>query len=295
MPKLKINLDFSLKRLDLVTKGLVTTKFLGGYASAFKGQGLEFADYRNYNEGSDDASLIDWKASRRVNDLLVKEFVEERNLEIIFLVDVSEKMLTSSVKKLKAEYIAELVSSFSYSMLKAGDSVGILLFSDRIVKYIPPQSGLRQYYSITKNLSETSNYGGYADVEKAIDFIFKTGSKNALVILISDFIYPFSSEKSLKLTARKFDLITFMIRDSRDMTLPQGIGEVIVEDPHSGEVLLINPKKIRKEYARLTNSDVTHIRNLMKKAGADFLFLETNKPFVKPLLEFFKAREAKWR
>ena len=102
MAKLKINLDFSLKRLDLVTKGLVTTKFLGNYASAFKGTGLEFADYRKYNEGEDDAALIDWKASKRVNELLIKEYVEERNMEIMFLVDVSEKMLTSSIKKLKA-------------------------------------------------------------------------------------------------------------------------------------------------------------------------------------------------
>lgn len=293
MVKLKINLDFSLKRLDLVTKGLVTTKYLGSYSSAFKGQGLEFADYRRYSEGVDDASLIDWKASRRVNDLLVKEYVEERNLEIIFLVDVSEKMLTGSVKKLKAEFIAELVASFAYSMLRAGDAVGLMMFSDKIVKFLPPQSGLKQFYSLTKNLSDTTNYGGFSDVDNAVDFIFKRGNENTLIILISDFIYPLKSEKSLKLAAMKFDLITIMARDARDMTLPKGMGEIVVQDPYSGETLLIDPSKVRKHYASQSSSDVTQVKNLMKKIGADFLFLETDKSFVKPLMSFFKARESK--
>ena len=168
MAKLKIDLNFSLKRLDLVTKGLVTTQFLGNYASAFKGQGLEFANYRNYIQGNDDASRIDWKASKRVSNLVVKEYVEERNMEVICLIDVSKKMLTSSVKKLKAEYIAELVASFSYSMLKSGDSVGLMLFSDKIIKYSPPQSGLQQFYSLTEKLSNTNNYGGYCDIDKAM-------------------------------------------------------------------------------------------------------------------------------
>ena len=128
MPKLKINLNFSLSRLDLAIKGLTTTQFLGQYQSVFKGQGLEFADYRTYTQGVDDASLIDWKASRRANNLLVKEFIEERNLEVIFMVDVSSQMLAGSVQKLKAEYIAEIVAAMGYSILKAGDAVGLLLF-----------------------------------------------------------------------------------------------------------------------------------------------------------------------
>jgi uncharacterized protein (DUF58 family) len=295
MAKLKIDLNFSLKRLDLVTKGLVTTQFLGNYASAFKGQGLEFANYRNYIQGNDDASRIDWKASKRVSNLVVKEYVEERNMEVIFLIDVSKKMLTSSVKKLKAEYIAELVASFSYSMLKSGDSVGLMLFSDKIIKYSPPQSGLQQFYSLTEKLSNTNNYGGYCDIDKAMNFIFKKGNENALVILISDFIYPFSNEKNFKLAARKFDLITILIRDPRDLTLPEGEGEIVVEDPHSGETLLINPKMIKKEYASIVNSDINKVKNLMKKIGADFLHLQTDKEFIKPLITFFKSREARWR
>ena len=295
MAKLKINLDFSLKRLDLVTKGLVTTKFLGNYASAFKGQGLEFADYRNYTQGTDDASRIDWKASQRVSSLLVKEYVEERNMDVLFVVDVSEKMLAGSTKQLKAEYVAEMVAALSYSMLGAGDAVGLVLFSDKIVKFVQPQSGMKQVYSITESLSNTNNYGSYPDVDKAVDFAFKNVDDGTLVILISDFIYPIRSEKNFKIVSSKFDLISIMVRDPIDMALPAGSGEVVVQDPVSGEVLLVNPAKVRKEYGSMGSSDVTRVRNLMKKAGGDLLFIETSKPFVKPVVEFFKKREAQWR
>ncbi|MFH1358370.1 MAG: DUF58 domain-containing protein [archaeon] len=295
MAKLKIDLDSSLRRLDLVTRGFVNTKFLGNYASAFRGNGLEFSDYRNYVQGVDDASLIDWKASKRVNNLLVKEYVEERNLEVIFLVDVSEKMLTSSTKKLKAEYIAELVASFGFNILKAGDSVGLVLFSDKIVKFLHPQTGLKQFYNLTKYLLDINNYGSFSDVDNAIDFIFKNGNRGSLVILISDFIYPLKSEKSFKFASSKFDLISMMVRDVRDMSLPGGMGRVVVKDPYSGETLLISPERIKKEYSKVASSDVAKIRNLMKKIGGDFLYLQTDKSFAEPLIGFFKAREAKWR
>jgi uncharacterized protein (DUF58 family) len=294
MSKLKINLNFSLKRLSLVTKGLVNTKFLGNYASAFKGSGLEFADYRRYDPSGDDAGLIDWKASMRVNDLIVKEYVEERNLDVLFVVDVSEKMLAGSVSKLKAEYIAELVTSLSYNMLSAGDAVGLVMFSDKIVKYVRPESGLKQVYSITENLSNTNNYGSYSDVDKATDFVFKHANNGSLIFLISDFIYPINSEKNFRMVAKKFDLIGVMVRDPIDMELPAGKGEVIVQDPVSKEVLLINPSKIRKEYKSMNTSDVNKMHNMMRKFGADLLFLNTGKSFVEPLIGFFKRRESEW-
>jgi uncharacterized protein (DUF58 family) len=295
MSKLKIGSGFALKRLDLVVKGLVDTPLLGNYSSVFKGVGLEFADYRVYNSGSDDASRIDWKASKRVGQVLVKEFVEERNLEIIFLVDVSSQMLTGSTKKLKAEYIAEFVSALSRSVLVSGDSVGLILFSDKIVEESRPKQGLVQFNSITKSLSDVSNYGGYSNIDNALDFVFKKGSDGALVVLVSDFIYGLRSEKLLRLASRKFDLISVMVRDPRDMTLPKGGGEVILEDPYSGSTLLINPENIGGDYARMANADVNKIRNVLQKHGSDFLFLETDKPFVKELVKFFSMRAAKWR
>ena len=295
MGRLKIDPGFSLKRLDLVLKGLSNTQYMGNYKSAFKGIGLEFADYRLYSHGNDDASLIDWKASKRVNQTLVKEFVEERNIDILFLVDVSSQMLTGSTKKLKAEYIAEFVASFSRSALEAGDSVGLVLFSNKIIKNILPGSGMKQFYSLTDSLSDTGNYGGYSDIDNAINFSFKNGKEGSLVILISDFIYGLNQSKNLKLASKKFDFISIVVRDPIDINLPKGIGEVVIEDPYSGSELLIDPNKVRKEYAKETNSNLNKIKLLMKKYGADYLLLETNKPFVKEIVKFFKKRGAEWR
>ena len=128
-----------------------------------------------------------------------------------------------------------------------------------------------------------------------MDFVFKKGNKGSLVVLISDFVYGLKSERTLKLAAKKFDFISMMVRDPRDMTLPEGSGEVVLEDPYSGSTLLVNTSSIKKEYAKETSSDVTRIKNLMKKNGADFLFLGTEKPFVKEIVKFFNMRAAKWR
>ncbi|MBR9704687.1 DUF58 domain-containing protein [Candidatus Pacearchaeota archaeon] len=295
MARLKIDLGFSLKRLDLVVKGLIDTRYLGGYSSVFKGTGLEFADYRKYYPGSDDSHLIDWKASKRVNELVVKEFVEERNLDVIFLVDVSSQMLTGSSKKLKAEYIAEFVSSFSRSVLAVGDSVGLVMFSDKIVKNIPADSGMKQFYSLTKNLTNVSNYGGYSNIDNAISFIFKSRGEGALVILVSDFIYGIKSDRNLKLASKKFDFISVIIRDPIDMDLPKGFGEVVVEDPYSGSTLLIDPNKVDREYIKDVRIHIGQIEKMIKKSGSDYLFLETNKPFIKDIIKFFKRREAQLR
>ena len=295
MAKLKIRSDFSLKRIDLEVKGLVSNQFLGNYKSVFKGVGLEFEDYRRYDPSNDDASRIDWKASKRVGQILVKEFVEERNLEIVFLVDVSSPMLTSSTEKLKAEYIAELVSALSQGVLGAGDSVGLVLFSNKIIKDLRPQQGMAQYYSMLRDISNTSNYGGYSDVNLVLDYAFKKINSGALVILVSDFIYGLKSENLLKLAAKKFDLIFMMVRDPRDLTFPEGSGEVLLEDPYSGSTLLVSPKNIKDEYKKNVLSEMNQLKGRVIKYGADFLFLQTDKPFVRELIRFFKMRADRWR
>jgi len=295
MGKLKISSGFSLKRLDLAIKGVTNTALLGNYKSAFKGSGLEFEQFRKYNPSNDDASRIDWKASRRTNQLLVREFREERNVEIIFVVDVSSQMLTGSTKRLKAEYAAEVISTLSQSVLMAGDSVGMIMFADGVSKELTPQRGMAQYYAITNELTKVSNYGGYGDTDKALNLVFNKAEEGSMVFLISDFVNGLNSEHLLKLSAKKFDLIVTMVRDPRDMSLPTGAGEVFLEDPHTGDSILVEPRKIRKVFAREVISDIKKTRKLLDKYGADFLFLETEVPFVNEIIKFFKRREAAWR
>ncbi|MCR4285114.1 MAG: DUF58 domain-containing protein [archaeon] len=295
MARLKIGPEFALNRLDLAVKGLRDTAFLGEYKSVFKGGGLEFLGYRNYNSSSDDASRIDWKASKRVGKMVVKEFEEERDSDVIFVVDASSQMLIGSTKKLKAEYVAELVSVLSQSVLSAGDSFGLLLFSNKIIKNVLPERGKVQFFRLTDELSDVSNYGGYSDVDMALDYAFKNFRRGSLVVFISDFVYGVNSERLLKLAAKKFDLILMMVRDPRDMTLPKGSGEVLFEDPFSGETLLVTPNEIWKEFSQVVSGDIHHLSKILKKYGSDFLFLDTEKPFIKEIIKFFKIRASRWR
>lgn len=294
MAKLKIDLIPSLQRLDLIVKGSVNTRFMGNYPSAFKGQGLEFSNYRAYTP-SDDVSRIDWKTSNRAQKLLVKEFIEERNLNVIFILDVSSKMMLGSISKLKCEYTAELVASFANTILKAGDSVGLTMFSDKIAKNIIPNNGMKHFHIISDSLSDLSFYGGGSNIKKVLQYAINAFDKNSLVILISDFINGNTFLDELKFAAKKFDFIGIMIRDPIDMNLPEGVGQVFVEDPVTRERMLFSPNKLKDLYSAETKREVSNLNRIFKNSGADFLFLHTNKSFVGDLITFFKKRESKWR
>lgn len=294
MPKLKIDITPSLEKLDLMVKGLVNTKFMGNYASTFRGRGLEFSGYRNYSP-SDDASTIDWTASNRARRILIKEFVEERNLKVYFLLDSSSKMLLGSTKKLKIEYAAELIASFSHTILKAGDLSGLTMFSDNIIKDIAPGSGMKQFYSISSSLSTLSLYGGGSNIKKALAHAINTFENGAVVILVSDFIDADMFIDELKFAAKKFDFIGMMVRDPIDKELPKGAGQVLIEDPETGDRILISPNKLRDLYAKETKRNISKLTNTFRNTGADFLPLSTNKPFVEDLINFFKRRALEWK
>jgi len=229
------------------------------------------------------------------NELLLKEYSQERNLEIIFLVDVSKKMLLGSSKKLKAEYVAELVSSLCYSMTQMGYSVGFVMFSDKVIKIIRPEIGFKQVNTIINLLSQSENYKGNTNLNNVVEYSFNNFNKDSLVILISDFITLGISENLLKLASEKFDFISFMVRDPREVSLPSDAGEVVLSDPYTGETILVDSKKYRKEYSKETSAEISKLNSLMKKIGSDFLFLETSKDFITPLIQFFKIRESRWR
>ena len=185
--ELKLDLSEGIKRLKILTSQIVNTSIVGGYKSVFKGHGLEFEDYRQYTP-NDDASLIDWKASVRSKELFIREFVEERNLNVYFLIDVSSSMIYGSIDKLKMEYAGELAAALSYVVLNAGDSVGFALFNDKIVKNVPPITGFMQYHNLVSALVNPNYYGGKYDLDEALKFILAFLKQASIVIIISDFI-----------------------------------------------------------------------------------------------------------
>lgn len=293
--ELKIDLSVGLKRLRILTNRLVNSKIVGNYRSVFKGSGLEFLDYRHYSP-DDDASMIDWKASVRSNDLLVKEFVEERNLNVFFLVDVSSSMVYSSIDKLKIEYAAELVATLSYTILHAGDSIGFALFNDKIIRHEQPKRGFSQYYQLTKTLVDPRYYGGGYDLCEALKLTMTFLKEFSIVIIVSDFIGLKNDwKRHLKLMGKKFDLIGIMVSDSADRVLPHYNGQVVLGDIFSKKQVVVNVDNIREDYARYVEAYEKEISEAFIKSGADFVRLTTDKPFIELITNLFIKRAKRIR
>ncbi len=285
-----------IKKLNILTKQLVSTPFIGHYKSVFKGRGLEFDGYREYTY-TDDSRLIDWKASMRTNQLLIKEFIEERNLNVFFLIDSSSSMVFGSTEKLKNEYSGEVAASLAYVIQKVGDSIGFALFNNKIQSFTPPYLGEKQFYLLLNKLTEKKFYGGGYNFIKASKFILANLRKGDLVIILSDFIgLKGEWKKYITMLAKKFELIGIMIRDPRDDTLPDdGSYQVVISDPFSDKTTIIQPKKIKNEYERYAKRQKEAIKKIFLKNNSDFLELNTSKEFLTSLIKLFKRREKRLR
>ena len=294
MKRLKVDLATATKNLRVLTSSLVNTKFIGSYRSVFRGKGLEFRDYRQYTP-DDDAASIDWKATVRSKKTLIKEFEEERNLNVFFLVDASSSMLLSSTPKLKSEYAAEIVASLSRAILESGDNVGFALFTDRPMKSVLPDRGTKQFYILSETIVDISLYGGKFDLGEALKFLIGSLSVGTLVMIVSDFITSNNWEQYLQIAARKFGIIGVMIRDPTDRALPKISGRVIVSDPFSNNAMLIEPNLIRERFAKYVKEEERKIKDAFVKNNSDFLELTTDVPFLEPLTKFFKMRELRLR
>jgi len=290
MEELKLNLKPLIKRLEVHTKRGLTSTLTGSYKSTFKGKGLDFVGYRPYDIG-DDANMIDWKATLRSQDLLVKILVEERNVNIVFLVDVSSSMSFASIDKLKNEYAAELVASLSFAAIQAGDSVGLVMFNDKIVKFLPPNMGNKQYFMIINSLSNPKLYDGKFDFIKVINDLINSFKKGAIIVIVSDFIGLGKDwENYLRAVSEKFEVIGIMVRDPRDYEIPADVGQIVISDPYSDKEVLIDTAKIKDEYESVVKEQIKHIKETFINSKSDFLELRTDKPFLHDIIMFFLMR-----
>jgi len=286
----KVDIVPALKRLEILSKALTSSTAIGAYKSVFKGKGLEFSGFREYTP-EDDSSLIDWKASARTDQVLIKEYVEERNVDVFFLVDCSSNMLFGSGDKLKAEYNIELTSSLAHSILEAGDNVGVCMYSDNVKDRMLPSRGKAQFYIISKMLLKTENYNGSFDFKNAAKFIFSYLKKRGIIVIISDFIgWKDDWEDSIKLLSQKFDVIMIMIRDPLDRTLPEDVGQVVISDPKTGKTMLIEPKLIKEAYEYEIKEQERKIKEVFLRSDVDFVDINTKDSFVKPIINLFIRR-----
>ncbi|MCX6710275.1 MAG: DUF58 domain-containing protein [Candidatus Woesearchaeota archaeon] len=291
MYELKLNFKPLLKQLEIYTKREAHGALSGSYLSKIKGRGLEFDSFREYNP-NDDASRIDWKASIRAQHTLVRDFREERNVEVVFILDVSSSMCYGSIDKSKAEYAAELVAALSFAILRAGDSIGLIMFSSKVVKEIPSMSGLQQYYNILKTLGNPTLYEGGFDFENVIMHAMGKLKKGAVIIFISDFIgLKPGWETSIRTAMKKFDVIALMIRDPLDNELPSGIGRVAISDPFTENNVLFDSDKIKEKYSGINRDFIKSVNNSFMNSGGGFIMLSTEKPFTNDITRFFIRRQ----
>jgi len=295
--RLKVEVTPLIKKIEALTKRIVRTRTLGEYISVFRGAGLEFDGYKFYTPDMD-ASRIDWKASIRARELLVKFYREIRELQVYFLFDVSESMVFGSTDKLKNEYAVEFILALAYTIINAGDSVGLITFSDRVIHRIRAGKGIRQFYKIASILLDPTLYGGgynLTNVEEfSLGFIKKKGS---LAIIVSDF-YGLKGtlwQRKLKLMAAKFDTVCIVVRDPRDKYMPSDVHEVMIEDPYTGKRLLIDAALIKQRYESFTKKQDKALFDAFEDANVDAMELSTDKPLVQSLIDFFIVRRRKLR
>ena len=296
MKKLKLDVKDLANRLDISTKKLFKSTLMGNYQTAYKGEGLEFVGFRKYTQG-DDAAKIDWKATVRSNDILIKEFMEERSLHVFFLMDASSTMLFGSKDKLKAQYASEFIASMAYAIMHASDSVGFGMFNEKMVKSFMPTSGEKQYYMILNNLVDMNLYGRGFDLVKPLKFYTDQLTQGSLFFIVSDFIGLKGQDwiETLKITARKLDVIGIMIRDERDRMLPEDHMEIVVESTEDNRKKVVNPATIKREYEMYVKREEAWIQEIFKEVGAEFLMFTTGEDFVNPMIKFFRRRLAKYR
>jgi uncharacterized protein (DUF58 family) len=286
-----INADVAQSIIDLlsVTKEFELKSRL--YRILLRGRGFEFDHYRDYLI-DDDAQQIDWRASKRANKLLIKQYKEERNLKVVFLIDVGENMISGSSKKLKCEYAAEVVSAFSHLIINSGDMVGYVFFSKGIKKFIPPSNDRLQFNRFLSEILKVSTYGGASELNAGLDFAIRSLSREITsIVIVSDFI-SFNEKCPGKLAQLRntFECVALVIKDPIDKALPNYSAELILEDPTTGRQLTVDPKLIRKVYEKNAAAQEKFVIDSCNENGSDVLELMTDKPFASTLAQFLKGR-----
>jgi|APSaa5957512622_1039677.scaffolds.fasta_scaffold17138_2 uncharacterized protein (DUF58 family) len=268
-----------------------------GYLSLFgvlKGAGLEFRGYREYSP-SDDSRNIDWKASMRSDKLLVKEYYQEKGIDVVFLYDVSESMLFGSQKKIKAHYGAEFILALAGTAIESNYNVGLVCFSDKIKKSFLPESGETQIPIFLNVLGDHSTYGGKFGLHTALEFINAIYNPGSIIVLVSDFLGDkFEVGKyrnKFKQITQRFDLISVVLRDPRDEVMPSQDMDIVVSSPYDdSKQVSFNVGKVRRRYEEYTKRQKGDLRKFLKDVNSEVLELYTNESFVERTLMFFRKR-----
>ena len=287
-----------VRQIEIRTHHLVTDSLVGHYHSVFKGRGMDFDEVREYVPG-DDVRAIDWNVTAREGRPFVKKFVEERELTLLLLVDVSASGQFGSVDQSKRELAAEVASVLAFSALKNQDKVGLVLFSDQIEQYIPPNKGRRHVLRVLREILYFTPAHRGTRLNTVLDFVNDITHRRAVVFCISDFQFSDTSahaqldfRRALRRTGRRHDLVAVRIHDRHESALPD-VGLLALEDAETGEILELNTHrpKVREEFVEFARLQYDLLRGAFQAEGIDHLNLSTAEAYLPPLIQFFKGRE----
>lgn len=278
-----------VRAIEIKTKGLSTNIFAGEYESAFKGRGMAFSEVREYQPG-DDVRTIDWKVTARFNHPYIKVFEEERELTLMLLIDVSASESYGSNYGLKKDLITEVSAVLAFSAIQNNDKIGVILFSDRIEKFIPPKKGRSHVLMIIRELLNFEPQHTGTSISTALGYFSNVIKKRCTAFVISDYMDK-GFEDKLKAARNKHDLIGLRIIDPAELELPD-VGIVRVKDSETGREKYIDTssKKFRTEYARIRKSESDGLKDIFNKSGIDYTEIRTDQSYINPLIMLLKNR-----
>ena len=292
-------------KIRILTNKLIDDQLSGDYHSTFKGQGVEFDEVRPYIAG-DDVRTIDWNVTARTGVPYIKRFSEERELTILFMVDVSGSQSYGSVRRSKAELAAEVTALLALTAIRNQDKIGLILFSDKIVKYIPPRKGRDSVMRLVREvLAAEDDAEGGTDIGAALKFLNGVQKRRAVVFLVSDFMRSAAAEgdrqlsmsafeRLLRATAQHHDMVCVPVSDPAEANLPN-VGLVEMEDPETGDLVLVDTASaaVRKAFAATAAAEQEELKKFFRKTGIDTLPIATDRPYIDEVRSLFKRRARK--
>jgi uncharacterized protein (DUF58 family) len=279
----------AVKHLEILARRAVNDQLAGQYHSVFKGRGMDFVDVRPYQPG-DDIRFIDWNVSARLDELHIKRFVEERELTVFLIVDVSGSQLFGTQLRRKQEAAAELASLIAFSAIQNNDRVGLIIFSDRIERFIPPKKGKKHVLRVITEILTCEPVGKRTDIAGALEYLTRINRKKSVAFIISDF-QDQDFTKALDIAQRRHELVPVVITDPMEEKLPS-MGIVQVEDPETGAIVAIDTssKKVRDAFAAFAKQQRHQREQAFQRLKIDSVQVRTDEDHIRPLITYFRQR-----
>lgn len=294
MADISVELFRKIRRIQIQTARFAQDMLSGMYRSAFRGRGMEFEEVREYQPG-DEVRSIDWNVTARIGHPYVKNYREERELTVMLMVDISSSARFGSRNCLKSEMIAEIGAVFAFSAIKNQDKVGLILFTDRVEKYIPPKKGVRHVTRVIRDLLAYEPLGEGTNLGDALSYLGNVQPRSTVCFLISDFLCDENAHQ-MAITSMHHDLIAIRVTDPSESTFPK-VGLIQLADLESGESVLIDSsnKTVRRHFEEASQAKRLQLQALINKLGAGLIDLSTGSPYMPPIQKFFKLRQRKRR